>query len=96
MTNREDTGRNLDGTFKPGYSGNPGGRPRNVLKEYLRGKFEEMSDEDKEEFLSKVSPELKWQMVEGRPAQGIGQDPDLDPVPALIQFVDGNDNKNTD
>src|SRR3990167_7565707 len=66
-TNMEDTGRNPDGTFKKGFSGNPNGRPKNTLKDYIREKFMEMSDEEKEEFLKKISPEFKWRMGEGNP-----------------------------
>lgn len=29
--NQEETGRNPDGTYKPGFSGNPGGRPLGSL-----------------------------------------------------------------
>lgn len=59
--------RNPDGTYKPGVSGNPSGRPKNTLKDYLKRKFIEMSDEEKEEFLKKVQPEVQWKMAEGNP-----------------------------
>src|SRR3989338_4684293 len=65
--NRENTGRNSDGTFMKGISGNPNGRPKNTLKDYVRKKFMEMSEEEKEEFLKKVSPETQWKMGEGNP-----------------------------
>lgn len=65
--NREDTGRNPDGTFKPGVSGNPGGRPRNTLKDYLRRKINDMSQEEMEEFLKQVPMDLQWKMAEGNP-----------------------------
>ena len=66
-TNRENTGRNSDGTFMKGISGNPNGRPKNTLKDYVRKKFMEMSEEEKEEFLKGVSPETQWKMGEGNP-----------------------------
>lgn len=62
--------RNPDGTFKPGVSGNPSGRPKGTMKEYIGRKFREMTDEEKEAWLkeNKVSPDLQWQMGEGRPS----------------------------
>lgn len=65
---REDTGRNEDGTFKPGVSGNPAGRPRNTLKDYVRQKFMNMTDSEKEEFMKTLPPEIIWRMGEGNPA----------------------------
>ena len=66
--NRENTGRNEDGTFKQGVSGNPGGRPKNTLKDYDRYKFQNMTDEQKEEFLKTISNEIRYKMAEGNPA----------------------------
>ena len=54
--------------FKPGVSGNPGGRPKGGLKDYDRKKFVEWSDEEKEKFLSTIAPELRYKMAEGNPA----------------------------
>lgn len=71
MTTEQDEKRNPDGTFKTGVSGNPGGRPKNTLKDYLARKFSEMTDEQKEAWLieHKVSPEIQWKMAEGNPKQ---------------------------
>lgn len=56
--------------WKKGQSGNPGGRPKGKgLKEYDREKFAAMSDEDKEAFLEKIPPELRYRMAEGNPHQ---------------------------
>lgn len=70
---REETGRNPDGTFKPGFSGNPSGRPKGTMKDYLRRKFMELSDEDKEAFLiaHKVTGIDQIRLAEGNPAQGV-------------------------
>lgn len=54
--------------FKPGQSGNPGGRPKGGLKDYDRKRFLEMSDEDKEKFLSSIPSEVRYKMAEGNPA----------------------------
>lgn len=70
---REDSGRNPDGTFKPGVSGNPSGRPKNTLKDYIRRKLDKMTDEEKEAWLAehKISGIDMWKMAEGNPAQGL-------------------------
>ena len=67
-TTEQENNRNLDGTFKQGFSGNPGGRPKG-LKNYDQQRFANMTDEEKEEFLSKISPELRYRMAEGNPHQ---------------------------
>ena len=67
--NRKDTGRNEDGTFKPGVSGNPSGRPKDTLKDYRRHKFMDMRCKEKERFLKQIAPELQWKMGEGNPKQ---------------------------
>ena len=67
MSNPEN--RNKDGTFKEGTSGNPGGRPKNSLKAYVRQRFENMSDEQKEKFLESIPNEIIWKMGEGNPKQ---------------------------
>lgn len=55
--------------FKPGQSGNPGGRPKGGLKDYDRRRFVAMSPKDKDAFLKRVSPELRYRMAEGNPEQ---------------------------
>ena len=67
--NREETGRNPDGTFKKGFTGNPGGRPRNPLKEFSLAEFESWTDDEKRKFLKKINPIDRWRMTEGNPHQ---------------------------
>lgn len=55
--------------FQPGHSGNPGGRPKNPLKEYSLKEFESWTDKEKKEFLKKISPIDRWKMTEGNPKQ---------------------------
>ena len=59
--------RNPDGTWKPGYCPNPGGRPRNPLKDFSLKEFNLWSDEKKQEFLN-ISPIDRWKMTEGNPS----------------------------
>jgi len=67
--------RDEKGRYIPGVSGNPlgqnAGRPRKGLKEYDRAKFNKMPDEEKEEFLSKISPIDRYKMAEGNPENPI-------------------------
>lgn len=72
--NTKETGRNPDGTFKPGFTGNPGGRPRNPLKEFSLKQFESWTDAEKLKFLSKIAPIDRWKMTEGNPKQDIDAD----------------------
>lgn len=57
--------------WKPGQSGNPSGRPKGTLKDYVRRKFMQMSDEEKEEWVksNKIPAIDQWKMAEGNPAQ---------------------------
>ena len=57
--------------FKPGVSGNPSGRPKGTMKNYLGRKFMEMTDEEKELFLlaHKVDGKAQIEFGEGKPKQ---------------------------
>lgn len=55
--------------FKPGQSGNPGGRPKSPLKEFSLNEFNSWDDEKKRKFLNKISPIDRWKMTEGQPKQ---------------------------
>lgn len=62
--------RNPDGTFKPGVSGNPLGRPKGkTLKEFAREFYMLKSDEEKRAYIERVEekrPGFSWEMAEGK------------------------------
>jgi hypothetical protein len=57
--------------FKKGQSGNPNGRPKGSfsLKTYVKHMLEEMTDEQRQEFLSGIDKKTIWEMSEGKPKQ---------------------------
>lgn len=59
--------------FPKGVSGNPGGRPKNTLKDYVKQMFIEMSESEKEEWLKKqkITGIDMWKMGEGLPKADI-------------------------
>lgn len=59
--------------FKPGQTGNAGGRPKGgfSLKTYVKQMLEDMPDEDKLEFLRGVDKKVLWEMAEGKPKQDV-------------------------
>lgn len=57
--------------FKPGQSGNPGGRPKNTLKEYAREYLQNMTEEERAEYLNGLDRDLIWRMAEGQPKQDV-------------------------
>jgi len=59
--------------FKPGISGNPGGRPKGSvsLKTWAKNMLSGMTDEERIEFLKGLNKIDLWKMAEGNPAQDL-------------------------
>lgn len=59
--------------FKRGQSGNPGGKPKGTvsLKTYARKYIQELTDEEKMEFLEGIDKKTVWEMSEGKAKQDI-------------------------
>lgn len=57
--------------FQPGQSGNPGGKPKGTvsLKTYAKRMIQEMTDEEKMEFMKGLDKKTVWEMAEGKPKQ---------------------------
>ncbi len=59
--------------FQPGKSGNPSGKPKGTvsLKTYARQMIQDMTDEEKLEFMKGIDKKTVWEMSEGKPKQDI-------------------------
>lgn len=77
--------RDENGKFVEGTAPGPGRPKGKSLKEYWKQRFSEMSEQEKEEFAKKVSPELLWQMAEGRPSAEMQVDATIS-GPALVRL----------
>ncbi len=71
----QEINRNPDGTFPPGVSGNPNGRPKGkTLKEFAREWFLNKTEEEKKAYIEKLEekrPGFAWEMSEGKAKQDV-------------------------
>ena len=81
--------RDENGKFLPGHPSITPGRPKgseNPLKRFQRNVFDNMTDEEKKEFLSKIAPEMRWRMAEGNPKQETELSTDTE-LPFIIKII---------
>lgn len=57
--------------FKKGQSGNPGGKPKGTvsLKTFAKNYIQNLSDEEKLEFMEGINKKDVWEMAEGKAKQ---------------------------
>lgn len=69
MEDPQEQTNNRPWLFKPGQSGNPGGRPKGSksLKTFVQEMIRDMSDEEKLEYLGGLDKKVIWEMGEGKP-----------------------------
>lgn len=74
----------LPHVYKKGQSGNPGGRPKNTLKEYAKQKIANMTEQEREDFLNGIDKRIIWEMAEGKAKQDL--DVTTDGQPMIIRI----------
>ena len=81
--------------YKKGQSGNPGGRPKNTLKEYSKQKLANMTEEEREEFLSGIDKRIIWEMAEGKAEAKTDVTTNGESLnPILVKFIDAEQDTN--
>ena len=80
--------------FKPGQSGNPGGRPigSKSLKTFAKEMLLSMNDEEKMEYLKGLDKKVIWEMAEDKAKQGTDITSGGEKLtPLLVKFIDEDD-----
>lgn len=83
--------RDERGRLLPGHGLISPGRPEGkTLKEFAREFYMLKSEDEKRAYIEKVEekrPGFAWEMAEGKAAQGIGIDPNLEPIELLVKVI---------
>lgn len=86
----------LPHVYKKGQSGNPGGRPKNTLKEYSKQKLAAMTEEEREEFLNGIDKRIIWEMAEGKAEVKTDVTSNGESItPILVKFIDAGQDTNS-
>jgi len=97
--NSEKTTKRVIGRpFPKGVSGNPSGRPKNTLKDFVRQNFMKMTDEQKAEWLkeNKITGIDQWKMGEGNPENKSDITSGGEAIQqVLVKFIDGKQDDTT-
>ena len=83
---KEQTNNSKPWLYKKGQSGNPAGRPKGskTMKTYIQERFQNMTDEEREEFLDGLPKEIIWRMGEGNPQTDVtSKGEKINPLPIL-------------
>lgn len=94
----EEQTNNRPWLFKPGQSGNPGGRPKGSksLKTFAKEMLLNMNDEEKMEYLKGLDKKIIWEMAEDKAKQGTDITSGGEKLqPILVKFIDEN-NRDTE
>lgn len=83
--------------FKPGVSGNPGGRPKGCksMKQYVKEYLYSLPDDEKLNFLKGLSKETIWKMAEGNPEQEVKGGLTIKEFLNKLKNKDGEPDENT-
>ena len=99
-TTRQDEKKGNNPVGKGGFGDNPqninpGGEPKNSLKNYVASKLAKMTDEQKDEWLEKheIKGEVQWKMGEGNPANNTDITSGGEPLILPSTLIDKNEGK---
>lgn len=81
--------------FKPGQSGNPSGKPKGTisLKKFAQKYIQELTEEEKIEFLTGMNKKDVWEMAEDKAKQGAEITGNLTISQVLDSLDDGSETK---